>query len=395
MGVPLSRTRRLLLVSVLLRPTVETFWRSVPPGVADQVAVPEWPLSFTPAVTVESSAHPDLQSPGIRATRMLDGPIVVLSPQLGSLLVFSATGHFVKSLSRRGEGPGELSGRMLVMSKMGDTIYVVERPPAARRIHTFTVADGFIARTTIDPSGGPPGGVTPLAALGRGSALVSEGGFRATPPIEVGELRADSISLGLVGADASYRRLGRYLSAWRLGYRSPDVPGTVAIATYSLGATLSYAASSSGTIWIGNPEAGTVQTFDADGLPVATVQIPVTPRPYDRSAVIAERDRARRGPPGGDRARREAIYEPDRLPPLAPRFTRLVAGPDGEMWVELFRETPTSNARFLILDSLGRTLAQVTAPPRCRVDDVGRDYVLCVSADDDDVETVKVYRLMR
>jgi len=55
----------------------------------------------------------------------------------------------------------------------------------------------------------------------------------------------------------------------------------------------------------------------------------------------------------------------------------------------------TGPSRFDVFDRSGRWLGELALPPRTRLLDVGRDYLLGVRLDDDDVPHVEVYRLHR
>jgi hypothetical protein len=52
-------------------------------------------------------------------------------------------------------------------------------------------------------------------------------------------------------------------------------------------------------------------------------------------------------------------------------------------------------ADWIVLDQQGRTVARVRTPPGVMVLEIGSDYILGLSRDELDVESVSLYRLQR
>jgi hypothetical protein len=90
-----------------------------------------------------------------------------------------------------------------------------------------------------------------------------------------------------------------------------------------------------------------------------------------------------------------AKYSPDRTPRDLPYYADLIPGPRGEMWVQEYSASPTEPTRYIVVGPTGSARAWVHVPRGFRVRDVGLDYVVGVHVDDDGVETVQVYRLVR
>jgi len=82
--------------------------------------------------------------------------------------------------------------------------------------------------------------------------------------------------------------------------------------------------------------------------------------------------------------------------PRAPFFSGFVAGIDGEMWVQEFSDVSDAPVRYLVLNASGAAIARVILPQaRVTARDIGRDYILGVHIDSDDVERVVQYALNR
>ncbi|MBC7897716.1 MAG: hypothetical protein H7066_20020 [Cytophagaceae bacterium] len=90
-----------------------------------------------------------------------------------------------------------------------------------------------------------------------------------------------------------------------------------------------------------------------------------------------------------------------------PKLNRLELTQDGELWVGPFIPsefamlgraglgTPAEPSTWSVLGANGKWLADITLPARFRMLEAGRDYVLGVSRDEDDVESIVMLRLLR
>jgi hypothetical protein len=84
------------------------------------------------------------------------------------------------------------------------------------------------------------------------------------------------------------------------------------------------------------------------------------------------------------------------IPDSLPAAFGLVVGPDGEVFVQ--RQSTwdvPAPSRFDVFDRSGRWLGELALPPRTRLLDAGRDNLLAVRLDENDLPHVEVYRLRR
>lgn len=79
----------------------------------------------------------------------------------------------------------------------------------------------------------------------------------------------------------------------------------------------------------------------------------------------------------------------------APRFKRVVPGPNGELWFEKFWTDEAAPREFAVVDRTGKVISRVTGAPAARFVEFGRDYGLAIVVDADGVETVAVRALTR
>jgi hypothetical protein len=329
-------------------------------------------------------------------TRMPSGEIVIGNAETAELRVFSSSGAFVRSLSRRGQGPGELEnfGRFF---RGGDTLFATEIAPGASRVSIFTLAAGFRTRTVVRAANAPRGPI-PLARLSTGEFLVSPAGFRVVEPV-AGVMWRDTSRLGILrvaeepGVMVS---LGSFQGMTFLGYASPSMRGGVGLATFTLGPSL-VSGVSGDRVWIGDSGTGVITMFDAMGKAAGQTKLPIRPRGFSEAALDRAKARALASADTPNMtARYENLYDRSYRPRTAPLFTRFISGPDGEMVVELFEEEERAVPRSaIVLDRNGTPVAGFVIPASVVVHEIGDDYMLGVHFDDDGIERVVQYRIRR
>jgi hypothetical protein len=133
---------------------------------------PEWSLSSTPILVIGNEASAETRFDRIgTVARFPDGSIVVADGSSKQLRVFSASGTYQRSLSRDGDGPGELRA-LHTFFRAGDTLIVSEAQPGEANLHFFTTK-GFLSRVTLESS--ETGGLSALGRFPDGNLLVAPG----------------------------------------------------------------------------------------------------------------------------------------------------------------------------------------------------------------------------
>lgn len=132
--------------------------------------------------------------------------------------------------------------------------------------------------------------------------------------------------------------------------------------------------------------------------------------PLDRqpipAGVRAIEPESRRLPDG-----RVVSRQPYAMPELYPRFGRLLAARDGNLWILAYPEVPhaisshqldrpggymdPAGHRWVVLDPEGLHVANVRTPPGVFPLEIGADYVLGMALDEYDVQRVQVHALSR
>lgn len=354
----------------------------------DPASLPEWYLDSVPQVTIRTAG--DLEFGRLqRAVWMEDGTIAALDDRPEAIHLFDSTGLWLRSLGRRGDGPGEFRSASS-LSAAGDSLYLYSRTQG--RLSVFHVADGFArsvsfgdwrlapgsvwavgpdrlrtVRTTFDtipPSGPPPHlfamHTTVRPADGSGTPLGPEFHYPNRPEIEYGDL-------------------GGSLYFW---------PHPV------------LSASGSGIVW-GPGDTHRLTVFDSTLTPVREIRWMIPPEPLRRSEVDSTREFLReawRSMPNGYGERVLALVFDDRfIPQVRPALGRVLVDDADRIWIARFPmiiEPEVEPSRWLILDPEGNPLGRIEIPPGQRLITVRGNRALLIAEDSDGVPTLVVTRVI-
>ncbi len=312
--------------------------------------------------------------------------------------VFSPTGEWRRSIGRDGEGPGELR-RVGVISMSGDTIFVPDGQ--LRRLNAFSVKGEFL-RSWQYLFVERIGNLSPRHRLSDGSWIASAGlPFGSDDISAEGVLRQRS-RFYRVAADLSMlldtlaEVRGREFAVTRAS-ESDDLRATVETAMPApLGRSSSVTAASDQFAW-GENSMPEIRFVSVDGSLRRILRWTDPGTPVD--AVLLERVKlaALAQAEGDDATRRsiEAQYAHKSPAPVVPYFSDLHLDATGALWVQEYLLSPRESVHFRIFRADGQYLGRRSLPPRHRVLDIGRDRILTVWQDDDDLEYLRIHRVDR
>lgn len=361
-----------------------------------QGALPQWQLSPSPIVRIgeEGDANREFQRV-VGVVRLPTGEIVVGNGGSQELRVFSAAGVFLRTLSRRGQGPGEIQSLAAIVHNR-DTVFAIEQSPGPSQLHIFTLADGFRSRALLRASNAPRG-VSAMGRLASSELLVRQGGFSVATPPPLGTLQRDSMTLGVlrVGDPGEVVWLGTFPNNTWYSYNLSSGPVKTTLARFTLGPSLASVAAGD-HVWIGDTGTGFIRLFDAAGKPAGTLTVPFVSRPFSELALARAKARALEAATNTDlRNRIEGLYASDIRPPVTPRFSRLIAGVAGEVWIESYQEDPGAATQVVVVSASGRPMATLIVPPNVTIYEGGADYAVGVETDGDGIQRVVQLRLRR
>ena len=136
--------------------------------------------------------------------------------------------------------------------------------------------------------------------------------------------------------------------------------------------------------------------WSCDGRRRNTIVVPLPERPIPPDAIRRLKQREMTSlcaKPSQDFI--DAWYSPANLPKALPRVRTIVPGAAGDLWVEQYEADPEAASTWWVLDIRGRTLATLGAPAGFRIKSVTRDRVGGVFTDEDGVESLRIYWVIK
>jgi hypothetical protein len=342
-----------------------------------------WTVDSAPALVIHGN-HPD-STPQLEkvegAFRRSDGGLVVGDRGSSTIKYFDETGRLVRTVGRKGKGPGEFEYLAWVKAGGADSAFAYD---IVNRHVTVVDPEGkesrwFIMRT-------PEVGYPPFeATCNRYGAMLLSGwgrGPRATEPrrlpVPVSLTRTDGSIGVLLGifpgtemaprpGGSSPRRLGRWL---RLG-----VGTTVA--------------------WVAPNETSEMLAYDLEGTLRMLVRTPGAELPVTGSDVEfvqrAVLDSLRTDP---DRELERRAFAMSGPPSTLPALLYLVVDAVDHVWVQPHPRAADPYPAWRVYRPDGVLLGNERLPPG-RILEVGADYVLVVGTDSDGAEVLQVWSLTR
>lgn len=371
--------------------------QSEPAGLSG--AYPEWTVAKEPRFAVGGTdAREEYQLFRVTgATLLSDGRLVVANSGTSELRYYSPEGVHLGSSGREGDGPGEMRGLMELLALEGDSVLTLSFRPG---LTWWDSLGEFVRSQRVDLwSVGVP------CRLGEGNWHVLADGSLLTllednfygsdcPPTPPSPWRMS----GLIGrsdlSSGDFDTLG-ILPATERNSPNYRVFGKSLLMTWDMSAVY--------TTDTGSPE---ILKLGMDGDTLAIWRTPFETEPIPEGAKrqdIREFER----PDGSLERGNEYLY-----PEHYPRVGRLLLARTGELWVMRYpplREPISSwrlerafaflvgegGARWRVLDGIGEVMAEVQTPEGVFPLEIGADYVVGLSRDDNDLETVSVYDLVR
>lgn len=343
--------------------------------------------------------RPEWQFSSATVRRTTNGALVVADGSAFSIRVLDRDGRFLHAIARRGEGPGELNG-LFRMGLVHDTIFAIGQPPMASPVIQLYTDATFIRRTRPAANDSPV--LQAIDRLGTGDWLVEESrGFRILDtPSPVGMLVPDSTRLAIwhesTGDSTGFvSKLPVVTRQWFCAYPWVNGPISSALTAYPFaGAVLTVVSDT--IVWFIHAQDGTIERFDSRARPIDSLQLSISPAPFDDAQWEARRARSLDGARlARDSARVTAIFNPSLRPAFQPLAVRAISGIDGEVWIERFSLSEMGPREFIILSRTGHPVGTLAIPRWFDLQQVGINFLLGIRKDDDGIESVVELSLNR
>ena len=366
-------------------------------------------------VEVGSRAHirhrggPDQESELFRVEDIVDlgDRIAVLHASAGQVLLFDTAGALLRSIGRRGEGPGGFARLRGIYGCEGDTIVADD----VARVSILDPGGNFVRTHPLVTSAGED-----LPRVLGSSAdcltVLATGTLTAMPaPGEVGRrtstvfwTRIDRAERDTIGQFAGQELIGAVIEG------NPT-------ATYLPWGADGVTAVANDRYYYGSSDVAEVRVYGRSGALTRIIRWPIEAQPISaraRSIYSAKREWLLEQFPQGA-ALMPHLHEVQLLPHTMPFFRAFLVDDESHLWVRKYPEfiagrpdlfdrdvplryTPPPGdvpETYWVFDAGGRWLGQVDTPSELVVRSVERDRITGVWRDELDVEHVRVYRLIR
>jgi len=334
--------------------------------------------------------------------RLADGRYAVGVQAAHTIRFFDTNGRFVNSAGRNGDGPGEFRQILGLKTTAGDTLFVTD----LSEVELFTGRGQFI-RQGASRRSQPGNFIWPNAVLVDGSYVGIDMNDRAIPPAG---RSVRSVRMIRVSDDG----------------RKADTIGTVQVADGTFDGRSTFpvepvfsprrqVTSNGRQIFTTWPTRYEIAELTPSGSLIRLIRAELPRVPVSGTAREAYRQWYL-SVPGGDgrpmppsmQAVRQQRLEASGFADHFPAIGAMMSDRPGHLWVrrydhrELFVTPGPVSTNTLpvpttwdVFDPRGQWLCTVQLPARFTPLDIGTDYVAGVARDSDDVESVRVYRLVK
>lgn len=355
----------------------------------------EWRLDSIPALRIGGAedAEPAYDLLQVSdAVRLSDGSIALINNGTSELRFYDRSGRHLRTVGRRGDGPGEFRAMETLDRSAGDTLHVYDY---LLRRFTSVAPDGAVLGSTGLRAALDGAFLQPLTRL-------SDGSWVATAQVFSGEgetgVRRDSLTLLRLAPalDSIADSIGRFPATEM--YISRGGEGANRFITFSLvpfGLSTRVVAGGS-RIFVGNPERYLIQVYRPDGVLERSIRRPVEREPVAAQDVARLREHELGEAEPRFRPQVEAKWANAPVAAFKPAFARMTVDAEGALWVEGPRVLESDTGHADVFDREGRLLGQIPLPAAFRITEIGPEYVLGVARDaDTGLEQVRLYRLDR
>jgi hypothetical protein len=339
------------------------------------------------------------------AVRLSDGSVVVADGKANELRLFDAAGRLVRPIGRRGAGPGDFRWIAGLWRLAGDTVLVWDGvlnrltrfDPTGQLGRTTTVSElplikgtgQFSARSTLSI----------LGVLANGTLLGSFTNARFNPTTGV---YSDTLSIIQVTPPDGFLPVVSLVTGESYVFHAPATEMTsVDPMPFTAKDRVRTAATS---LWRTDRRRFELREYAPSGAVRTIVRLTRTPTPVTAGEVAAFRSalvataltETLNDPSDRPRMLKHAELTGAWLPFPAthPAFTGLVVASTGEVWAREHGDS-TKAQRWHLFTPTGALTATIEMPAGVEPLDIGRDYLLAKFRNEDDVESVRVYRFAR
>ena len=359
-----------------------------------------WTVSPEPTLAIGvSEGDPDhefFQVSGV--TRLSDGSIVVANAGTQQLRYYAPDGSLKHSAGRKGGGPGEFQMLVTVLAVPGDTVLALDA--MNRRLSLFDAAGRHVRDLGVADAVNP----VPLLVVGRlrdGTYLAQKPNTRIGPEMlqrNAGPARDSMYVLHLDAAGAPTDTLGLFpgpqMDIQMLDFGGRSIPMPLMM-PFSPNTSVAAAGDHA---YVGTSDTYEIGVYTPAGDLTRLIRRPHEPRAVTEAEVEEHRARlteAIEGQANPFMAQFRDAYAKVPYPETMPAFGELLTDREGNLWVAEVTASDDAARRWSVFDRDGVWLGEVVTPARLSVREIGADYVLGHATDEQEVERVLLYALLK
>jgi len=353
-----------------------------------------WRIGAEPVVDIGVlDGEPEYQLFQVRdARRLADGRIVIANSGTGELRFYDADGQHLRTVGRKGGGPGEFEQMGWMRLYRGDSLLVYDFNQA--RVSVFDGEGRFARSFRLQPPG--------ESGFVLGLDVFADGNVLARAP----RLFAGDLSDGYMRRDEVYHV---YSSAGTFVDSIGSFPGTeqfiqtggdgqrrfVSIMTLPFGKSSSAVAHGDRFVF-GSADTYEIAERGADGRLVRLIRRAwAAPPVTDEALARLLAQRVAEAPNDEARRRIEESYADLPTPETMPAYRDLEIDAGGNLWVRDFEPNDEAPQPWSVFTPAGHLLGTLMLPAGFGVTQIGDDFVLGAWRDDLDVEHVRSYALIK
>ncbi|NNG17412.1 MAG: hypothetical protein HKM89_13115 [Gemmatimonadales bacterium] len=326
------------------------------------------------------------------AFRLADGRLVVANAGSQELKFYDAAGAHLLDAGGEGQGPGEFTGLGLLAVQAGDTLLAFDF--RQRRLSRFDPDGTF--QDVFSFAGNDQGSVTMVDAFDDGTILSRTRRQFSAGSLPSG-LRRDSAlyfihqlpitqfdTVGLMADTESFVKAAE---------------GAMTVRRLAFGKRTTVVAHGE-HIYSGTGDSYQIRVLDKSGAPRTIIRraheaLALSPDQIEAHKESERDEIASQGTPPRFKAMFEAMLEEMPYPATHPAYSEFTLDRAGYLWVQGF-EFPDDNIhRYQVFDITGQWLGAVEMPEGLEPTDIGPDYVLGIWRDEDEIEYVRLYPLVK
>lgn len=359
--------------------------------------LPRWTLAAEPVLSIGALAGTEAETlyQVNDVERLADGSWLISNGGTEEIRVFDASGAYLRTIGRRGEGPGEFVSLSRVFVLEGDSVAAYDS--RQRRVTVFDPAGERLRDLRFEEL--PDGSVTPFGRLTSGEwGVRRSGGSYSTGGTGRGRAERPSEWHALAAPDGGAPALFAEL---------PDQEGWIVqadnfVSFRSIPFAPSNGMEAAGVRFFGGvTENAEIRVWDAAGVEVERWRILEPPRPVTDADWngVRERERARveedmEGLPDGWLDAAEEFWSQVDRPEAWPAWSQVRPSRDGEVWLSDYILRTEEPWRWRVFDASGVLVREVETPGGFELHWIGGGLVAGVEEDEFEVEYVRVYELV-